>query len=165
MVLGLLAGVAQDRASWSAVVGMPAMSWAAAAALGADLTRLVTVPHPGPDAAAVAAMLLDGFDLVVLAPPAPLAGSVRTQMAARARQAKSVLVAATTWPGANLTLTVESSRWHGRHRLRAQELTVVVSGRGNTGRPRQATVWLPEDPAIAGRTPVESAPPELRVVS
>ena len=165
IVLGLLAGAAQDRASWCAVVGMPALSLAAAAALGADLTRLVMIPDPGPDAAVVAGTLLDGFDLVALAPSGSLAAGVRTQLAARARQAKSTLVAVDAWPGANLTLGVESSRWHGRHRLRTQELTVVVSGRGSAGRPRQGTVWLPEDPAIDVRPPVETSPARLRAVS
>jgi hypothetical protein len=75
------------------------------------------------------------------------------------------LIAVSAWPGANLTLGVESSRWYGRHRLHAQELTVVVSGRGSAGRPRRGTIWLPEDPTIVVRPPVGSAPARLRAVS
>jgi hypothetical protein len=163
VLLALLAGASRGGA-WCAVVGMPALSWAAAADIGVDLERLAVVPHPGPDGAAVAATLLDGFDLVAFASPGPLAASVCSHLSARARTSKSVLLAyGSAWPGAHLSVSVEASSWHGRRRLRAHQLQVVVSGRGNAGRPRRDEVWLPADQA----PPAEMvAPvPRLRVVS
>jgi hypothetical protein len=165
MVLALLAGASQGGA-WCAVVGMPALSWAAASDVGADLERLAMVPFPGPDGSAVTATMLDGFDVVVLASPASLAAGVCSHLSARARHGKSVLIAASAWPGANVTVSVEASSWHGRRRLRAQELTVAVSGRGNAGRPRRGQVWLP-DLSRNDTTPIAPASvvPRLRVVS
>jgi hypothetical protein len=164
MVLALLAGASQGGA-WCAVVGMPALSWVAASDVGADLERLAMVPYPGPDGAAVMATMLDGFDVVVVASPAPLAAGVCSRLSARARHGKAVLIAASAWPGANVTVSVEASTWHGRRRLRAQELTVAVSGRGNVGRPRRGQLWLPDvrDDATPIATPSEV--PRLRVVS
>jgi hypothetical protein len=164
LLLALLAGASQAGA-WCAVVGMPALSWAATADVGVDLGRLAVVPYPGPDGAAVAATLLDGFDLVAFASAGSLAASVSSHLSARARASRSVLLAcAAGWPGANLTMSVEASTWHGRRRLRAHQMDIVVSGRGNAGRPRRAQVWLPAD-----QTPVgEAASAEvrrLRVVS
>ena len=145
LLLALAAGASQNG-SWCAAVGMPALSWAAAADAGVNLDRLAVVPRPGPEATAVAATLLDGFDLVIVAVPGRPVPSVCSHLSARARHSKSVLVAASEWPGANLTITAEDSAWVGRRRLRAQKLTVVVSGRGNAGRPRRGQVWLPAAP-------------------
>jgi hypothetical protein len=168
LVLSLL--VEATRAgSWSAIVGMPAVSLAAASWLGADLGRVVVVPEPGPDVAAVAATLVDGVDVVALAVPGGLPASMYTQLSARARNAGSVLVAMSAWPAASMVLTVQDGQWYGRGRLRCRRLTVAVSGRGAAGRPRQGQVWLPADPDLQ-RTldlaPAEGARPgRLRVVA
>jgi hypothetical protein len=167
MLLALLAGASQGGA-WCAVIGMPALSWAAAADIGVDLERLAVVPQPGPDGAAVAATLLDGFDLVAFTSPGPLAAGVCSHLSARARTSKSVLLAyGSAWPGANLTVSVEASSWHGRRRLRAHQMQVVVSGRGGAGRPRRGEVWLPADqtPPAEVTAAAGGAVPRLRVVS
>jgi hypothetical protein len=164
LLLALLAGASKGGA-WCAVVGVPALSWAATADAGVDLERLAVVPDPGPDGAAVAATLLDGFDLVAFASQGSLAASVSSHLSARARTSKSVLVACTAgWPGANLSMSVEASSWHGRRRLRAHRMDVLVSGRGNAGRPRRAEVWLPANQALPVET-ASAAPRRLRVVS
>ena len=62
-----------------AVVGLPDFGLLAAAEMGADLSRLAVIPDPGTDPVEVAAVLMDGMDLVVLG----LAG--RTVTATRAR--------------------------------------------------------------------------------
>ena len=49
-----------------AVVGVPDFGLLAAAEMGADLSRLAVVPNPGADPVEVAAVLMDGMDLVVL---------------------------------------------------------------------------------------------------
>ena len=49
-----------------AVVGLPDFGLLAAAEMGADLSRLAVIPQPGSDPVEVAAVLMDGMDLVVL---------------------------------------------------------------------------------------------------
>lgn len=146
LVLALLAGVS-GGGGWSAVVGMPRLSGLAAAAAGVDLSRLALVPHPGPDWPVVVAALLDGVDLVVVAPPGPVAPRLAARLAARARLRGNVLMPYGQWEGADLTLSVEADVWHGlgvgRGRLRWRESTVRAWGRGAAHRPRQIRVQLP----------------------
>ncbi|MEN3308897.1 MAG: hypothetical protein V7603_5099 [Micromonosporaceae bacterium] len=144
LLLALLAEPSRTGA-WCAVTGMPALSLATALSMGIVLERLALVPRPGPDTAAVAATLLDGFDIVVVAAPG-LAPGVCAQLSARARQGKATLVTMTPWAGASLTLTAEGGTWFGHRRLRCRRLTVTVGGRGGAARPRRGEVWLPADP-------------------
>lgn len=67
VLLALLAA-ATEAGSWAAVVGMPELGLLAAAELGVVVRRLALVPRPGAELGAVVAALLDGLDLVVVAP-------------------------------------------------------------------------------------------------
>jgi hypothetical protein len=150
LLLATLAA-ASRAGSWCAVVGMPQLGLVAADELGISLDRFALVPHPGPQWTNVVSVLLDGFDAVAVAVPDVSAGrvaaSVRTQLAARARQRGSVLIPFGGWDGADMTLSAEKSLWHGlgkgMGRLRRRELTVCARGRGAAGRPRRTTFWLP----------------------
>jgi hypothetical protein len=126
---------------------MPSLGALAAEEAGISLDRFALVPHPGPDWSAVVAALLDGVDVVVAAPPGPVATSLTGRLAARARQRGSVLIAYGRWPGADVTLDSTRSRWkgldQGRGRLRERELTVVARGRGAATAERRATFWMP----------------------
>lgn len=161
LLLALLAPVTAGG-GWAAVVGVPGLSALAADQAGAALERLVWVPHPGPEWTAVLAALLDGFDLVVVAPPGPVDRRLAGRLAARARQRGAVLVPYGEWAGADLTLTAGPGQWQGlgigRGRLRCRELTVTARGRGAAGRPTQVRVRLP-DPAgrIAAASEVDHA--------
>ena len=155
LMLATLAAASQAGA-WCAVVGMPQLGLVAANEIGVILERLAFVPHPGTQWTNVVSVLLDGFDIVVVAPIGQVATSVRTQLAARARQRAGVLLPFGDWDGADLTLTPEKSVWHGlgngRGRLRQRELTVCARGRGAAVRPRRVTTWLP------GPAPLPEAP-------
>jgi hypothetical protein len=146
LVLALLARASAGGA-WAAVVGMPGLSGPAAAQAGVVLERLALVPHPGPQWPTVVAALLDGVDVVVVAPAEPVTDRVASRLAARARQRGSVLVPYGRWPGADLTLTATHGRWDGlgagHGRLRFRELTITARGRGEAARPRQVRVRLP----------------------
>ena len=146
LVIALLAA-ASRAGSWCAVVGLPTLGALAAAEAGVALDRLALVPHPGPEWTAVVAALLDGVDIVVAAPPGPVAGSMTSRLAARARQRGSVLVGVGRWPGADVVLDSTRSRWEGldqgRGRLFRREMTVVVRGRGAASQPREARLWMP----------------------
>ena len=50
----------------AAIVGQPDVGLLAAVEMGADLSRLAVIPDPGTDPVEVAAVLMDGMDLVVL---------------------------------------------------------------------------------------------------
>nr|WP_280310810.1 hypothetical protein [Nocardia abscessus] len=65
LLAGLLAAVTESGGH-AAVVGMPRLGLLAAVEMGAQLRRLAVISDPGPDPVEVAAVLLDGLDLVVL---------------------------------------------------------------------------------------------------
>ena len=146
LVIALLAEASRSG-SWCAVVGMPTFGAAAAAEAGIALDRLALVPHPGPDWTTIVAALLDGVDIVVAAPPGPVAPAIANRLSARARQRGSVFVTYGQMPGADVVLDSRSSNWHGLDsgagRLLQRELTIEVRGRGSAARKRSATVLMP----------------------
>jgi hypothetical protein len=89
-----------------AVVGLPDFGLLAAAEMGADLSRLAVIPDPGTDPVEVAAVLMDGMDLVVLG----LAGRTVTATRARAVVARArqkgctVVVTRGEWQDASIRL-------------------------------------------------------------
>jgi hypothetical protein len=145
-MLALLAA-ASEAGSWCAVVGVPTLNAVAAAEMGIALDRLALVPTPGQEWATTVAALLDGLDVVVAAPPGPVAESLSARLAARARQRGSVLVPYGQWRGADLSIEAVRGNWHGlgagRGRLRRRELTLRAWGRGSAAVPREVNLWLP----------------------
>ncbi|QUC00540.1 hypothetical protein [Cellulosimicrobium cellulans] len=146
LLLALVARPSQAGA-WTAAVGFPAVGLLAAADAGADLDRVVLVPRPGPDAALAISALVDGLDVVVVGPDAALTDPDRRRLAARARERGALLVAAGTWPGAHVALTVTGGGWSGADRgagwLRRRTLVVERAGRGGAARPARLEVELP----------------------
>ena len=161
LVFALLAR-ASEAGAWSAVVGMPALGALAAAQAGVVLERLALVPYPGPEWTTVVAALLDGVDIVVIAPPAPATARVASRLAARARQRGSVLMPYGRWEGADLTLTTDRGVWEGlgagRGRLLRRELAITARGRGAAGRPSRVRVWLPDDSGRLAAVPAPARP-------
>ncbi|MDT7763641.1 MAG: hypothetical protein QOC63_3061 [Mycobacterium sp.] len=90
----------------AAIVGQPDVGLLAAVEMGADLSRIAVIPEPGADPVEVAAVLMDGMDLVVLglggrSVPASRARAV----VARARQKGcTLLVTGGDWQGASTRL-------------------------------------------------------------
>jgi hypothetical protein len=159
-VLLALLVAASAGGSWCAVVGLPALGALAAAELGIALDRLALVPHPGPEWPAVVGALLDGLDIVVAAPPGPVAAAVAGRLTARARQRGAVLVPYARWAGADVVLDSPGGCWEGlgqgHGRLRRRQLVISAHGRGAAARPREVTVWLPGD--LGRLAPVEPPP-------
>ncbi|MEV6527417.1 hypothetical protein AB0M43_36385 [Longispora sp. NPDC051575] len=168
LLIELMAGTSR-AGGWCAVVGMPAFGALAAAAAGVDLNRLALVPDPGSRWPEAVAAMVDGFDLVVVAPGAArVTGSLAGRLDARVRQRGAVLVAfgVATWPGADVLLDVdhEASAWRGlrrgRGRLRFRDLAVTAH-RG--GQERRTVVQIGDAPiSDAAATPPK---PGLRVVA
>lgn len=115
-----------------ALVGQPDVGLLAAAEMGADLSRLAVIHDPGADPVEVAAVLMDGMDLVVLG----LGGRTVALGRARAVTARAqhkgctLLVTAGDWQGAPIRLDA---------RVCGYEITGgQVPGFGRIGRVRLA---------------------------
>ncbi|MGH3516852.1 MAG: hypothetical protein ACRDQ7_05435 [Haloechinothrix sp.] len=159
LLLALLAE-ATTQGSWAAVVGMPDLGVVAAAELGVETSRLALVPAPGSELVPVTAALLDGVDLVVVGCGMPDVRAAR-QLSARARHRGAVLLAAGTWPGAEVELRCVPGLWNGidgagHGYLREREVTAHGCGRGAAARPARARFLLPGPGGqIAGSSLVE----------
>jgi hypothetical protein len=164
LALGVMARASSEAGSWCAVVGMSSLGAAAAAEVGVDLARLVLVPSPGNDWAAVVAALLDGVDIVLYHAIRDVRATEARRLAARARERRSVLlVSGTPWPEAvDLRLRVTDTEWTGLHagygRIAARHCRVSARGRGAAARERRVTATLPElgapPAAVARATPL-----------
>ena len=112
----------------AAIVGQPDVGLLAAVEMGADLSRIAVVPEPGGDPVEVAAVLMDGMDLVVLG----LGG--RTVPATRAR----AVVARARQKGC--TLLVTDGEYQGASaRLEATVCGYEITGQGRPGFGRRGT--------------------------
>lgn len=89
-----------------AVVGLPDFGLLAAAERGADLSRVAVIPDPGADPVEVAAVLMDGVDLVVLGLAGRSVPATRARaVVARARQRGcTLLVTQGDWQGAPMRM-------------------------------------------------------------
>ena len=103
----------------AAIVGQPDVGLLAAVEMGADLTRLALIPDPGADPVEVAAVLMDGLDLVVLGLGGRSVAPTRARaVTARARQK-------------GCTLLVTDGDWHGASaRLESRVCGYEVTGAG-----------------------------------
>jgi hypothetical protein len=90
----------------AAIVGQPDVGLLAAVEMGADLSRLAVIPDPGTDPVEVAAVLMDGMDLVVLGLGGRVVPATRARaVVARARQKGcTLLVTDGDWQGASARL-------------------------------------------------------------
>jgi hypothetical protein len=138
--------------AWCAAVGLHSLGLLAADHAGLDLSRLVLIPEPGPDWPTVVAALLDAFEIVLLRPPGRITTKLQRRLAARIRERDRVLVSLGPDdslgmpPDVRLIGTAgvwEGLGWGFGH-LRSRQLRVRSEGRRLAGRPRQATVWLPD---------------------
>ena len=90
----------------AAIVGLPDIGLLAAVEMGADLGRLAVIPDPGTDPVEVAAVLMDGMDLVVLGlggRSVPLARA-RAVVARARHKGCTLLVTDGDWQGASMRL-------------------------------------------------------------
>jgi hypothetical protein len=94
-----------------AIVGQPDVGLLAAVEMGADLSRLAVIPDPGTDPVEVAAVLMDGMDLVVLGLGGRSVPATRARaVVARARQKGcTLLVSDGDWQGASMRLDARVS--------------------------------------------------------
>ncbi len=115
----------------AAIVGQPDVGLLAAVEMGADLSRIAVIPEPGADPVEVAAVLMDGMDLVVLGLGGRSVPATRARaVVARARQKGcTLLVAGGDWQGASV-------------RLEASVCGYEITGQGRPGFGRISRVRL-----------------------
>lgn len=143
--VGLVASVT-GAGNWVAVIGSPNFGLLAATEMGADLARCALVPDPGPDPIAVAAVLLDGIDLVVLSlGGANVPPSRARAVTARVRSSGAVLVVTDgSWPTVDLHLNAQVAGYRGidTARGRVTGFDVAVHARMPGRQPHRGVVTL-----------------------
>jgi hypothetical protein len=105
LLLSMVAAVTAAGGN-AAIVGQPDIGLLAAVEMGADLSRLAVIPDPGTDPVEVAAVLMDGMDLVVLGlsgRSVPLTRA-RAVMARARHKGCTLLVTDGDWQGASMRL-------------------------------------------------------------
>jgi hypothetical protein len=143
LLLGMVAAVTAAGGN-VAIVGQPDIGLLAAAEMGADLSRLAVIPDPGTDPVEVAAVLIDGMDLVVLG----LGGRRVPRTRARAVVARARLK--------GCTLLVTDGDWQGaptrlQARVCSYEITAGDRGTPVCGFGRISGVRLQVSGVCAGR--------------
>jgi hypothetical protein len=136
----------------AAIVGQPDVGLLAAVEMGADLSRIAVIPDPGSDPVEVAAVLMDGMDMVVLGLGGRSVPATRARaVVARARQKGcTLLVTNGDWQGASARLDARVCGYeitgHGDRsrpgfgRIAKVQLAYSVSGRVASGRAGLTTV-------------------------
>lgn len=148
LLAGMLAA-ATAHGKHAAVAGLPGFGLLAAAEMGADLGRLAVIPEPGPDPVEIAAVLLDGIDLIVLGLRGARVPPSRARViAARARAEGATLVVTDGhWPEATARVDARIAGYAGlgagHGRLRSFCLDVAVAHRA--GPPRRGRIELRPD--------------------
>jgi hypothetical protein len=143
LMLGMVAAVTAAGGN-VAIVGQPDIGLLAAAEMGADLSRLAVIPDPGTDPVEVAAVLIDGMDLVVLGLGGRRVPPTRARaVVARARnKGCTLLVTDGDWQGAPTRLAA---------RVCGYEITAGSRGTPVCGFGRISGVRLQVSGVCAGR--------------
>lgn len=143
LLLSMVAAVTAAGGN-AAIVGQPDIGLLAAAEMGADLSRLAVIPDPGTDPVEVAAVLVDGMDLVVLGLGGRQVPHTRARaVVARARhKGCTLLVTDGDWQGAPTRLEA---------RVCGYELTAGDSDTPTPGFGRISKVRLQVSGVCAGR--------------
>ncbi|NKY34286.1 hypothetical protein HGA13_14540 [Nocardia speluncae] len=140
LLAGLLAAVT-GPGRHAAAVGLPRLGLLAAAEMGARLDRLAVIADAGQDPIEVAAVLLDGMELVVLGlGPAAIQPARARVLAAKARgKGATLLVTGGNWPAPDLSLESRVAGYTGlgtgSGRIRSISLDIEV--RTRAGAPRR----------------------------
>ena len=138
LLLGMVAAVTAAGGN-AAIVGQPDIGLLAAVEMGADLSRLAVIPDPGTDPVEVAAVLIDGMDLVALG----LGGRRVPRSRARAVVARA--------RAKGCTLLVTDGDWEGAPtRLQAQVCGYEITAGSRPGFGRISGVRLQVSGVCAG---------------
>lgn len=148
LALAVCAGPVAGGA-WMATLGCNELSLVGAEQAGVALHRMVMVTQPPRSSwGAVAAALVDAFDVVLVGGSSAVHANDARRLLSRARERGGIIIdVANSWPEApDLVLEVTGQQWaglgDGHGVLTARQVTIEVSGRRGV-RPRQVPLWLP----------------------
>lgn len=162
LLLALLSE-ASKAGSWCAVLGLPDLGGAAAAAYGIDLQHLILIPEPGERWMSAASAVAEVVPIVAIHPHRRPHDAEVARLSARLRDRGGVLLIAGDWPQADASLRLTDSSWSGigdgHGILRSRTVTVIADAK-RTPRPRRVTVQLPSAHGGIASTPL-SAPVRL----
>lgn len=160
LALATVAGPLQAGA-WMAVLGCDELGLVAAEQAGVPLHRVIMVDLPQRSSwGAVAAALVDAFDVVLISGTYPVKARDARRLVSRARERGGVIVdVGGVWPEApDVTVDVADQRWWGLGTghgvLESRTVTVEVSGRRGI-RPQRVPLFLPGPdlvPAVVDET-------------
>ena len=125
-------GAPSSKDNWIALVGMNNLGFASAQSHGVDLRRILSVSCSPDEAPYLAAVLLDGFDIVVIS--AKFDFGVARKLAERAKRQKAVLLVvendrlkSSHWPiSSDFSLKTQSCTWEVDGITPVAKRTVVV---------------------------------------
>ncbi|NDE67729.1 MAG: hypothetical protein EB062_06545 [Actinobacteria bacterium] len=151
-----LSAAATRAGSWLAVVGVPNLGIAAAIEAGVAVERIVLAqpPRASREWVPTVAALVEGFEVLIVAPPASLSASDarRLQTRVMARQAVLIVVVMPTSTGETSVFTsdidvhADTVAWSGIERgaahITQRTVQVRVNGR-RCSSPREQTITLP----------------------
>ncbi|MBP2435665.1 hypothetical protein [Microbacterium amylolyticum] len=133
LLLALL-GAPSSEGAWCAAIGLPHLSAAAAEAHGADLSRLVFVPHPGERWMQAADHAAEVFPVVAVRPQGRVMPGEVARLDARLRDRGGTLLVCGPWPGADAFLTMRDPEWkgvdNGHGVIASRAVTIAAGGRG-----------------------------------
>lgn len=154
---------------YAGVVGWPELSYAGVGRAG--LERVIAVPDPGIEPVAVAGVLAEGLDLVVMRSRAPLVLTpVRARpLLARLRKGSAALVAVnTTVPSPALAVAGRVTGFHGigegQGRIAGIDIHVRAEQKGTRPASTTLTLGAVQSPDSTGPAPACSRRPTLRAV-
>ncbi|MFG2793467.1 hypothetical protein [Streptomyces sp. NPDC048419] len=146
LLLALAAEAAGGAVGWAAV-GLPQMGALAAQAAGLELASGMRIDDPGRQWAHVLATVAEAVPVVLVGRLEPVPDRIARRLAAVLRRSGSVLLAADSWQGAEVRMSVVSAAWEGigggHGLLRGRRVRVAAAGRGAAAVPRYAEMWLP----------------------
>ncbi len=158
-----LSASATRLGSWLAVIGVPQLGVGAAIEAGVAIERIVLAqpPHASREWVATVAALVEGFDVLIVAPPASLSAHDARRLQTRVTARQSVLIVVHLPPplaphtrlaphalqvfGADLDVRADTVAWSGIEQggshITQRMVHVRVSGR-RCALPREATIDL-----------------------
>ncbi|MFE3502980.1 hypothetical protein [Kitasatospora sp. NPDC059160] len=147
VLLLALAGGAQEATGWTAIVGMPDLSLAAARQMGVRWSTTLLVDQPGPHWMEVTSTLARACEILIVKPSTDLRPRDVQRLDAVLRESGATLLTPDRWPSAALTLSTSSVEHHGLGQgwgqLTHRTATVRCSGRGRAARARTLRLHLP----------------------
>ena len=168
-----LSAAATRAGSWLAVVDVPNLGIAAAIEAGVAVERIVLAqpPHASREWVTTVAALVEGFDVLIVAPPASLSANDARRLQTRIMARQSVLIvvelpALTSSASSNvfssdLDVCADTVAWSGIEQggshITQRTVQVRVEGR-RCASPRERTITLPCPTMSSAQSPCSTPP-------